>query len=61
MKIFFAFVLWAIITMILALSVIGWVVLLPQVNDGQYYQPPEKLRSTWMRMGYGLIQKLLGE
>lgn len=50
---------WMTITLILALSVIGWAVLIPQINDTKYYKPQEDLRSTWMRIGYSLINKLL--
>ncbi len=57
MKITIPLIVWMILTLILALSVIGWIVLLPQMNDTSYYKPQEELRSTWMRIGHGLYKK----
>ena len=50
---------WMIFTLILALSIIGWAILIPQINNTRYYKPQEDLRSTWMRIGYSLKNKLL--
>ena len=50
---------WFILTMLLALSVVGWIVFLPQPNNTNYYKPQPELRSTWMRIGIDLKDKLL--
>jgi len=51
--------LWMIFTFILACSVIGWVVLLPQINYTSYHKHQSELRSTWMRIGIELKDKLV--
>lgn len=55
----FVLIFWLIITAILALSVIGWVALLPKINDSVYYKPQEELRGTWMRIGFDLKDSLI--
>lgn len=42
------FILWMLITMILAFSIVGWVLFVP---DGSY-------KATWMRIGRGLLDEL---
>ena len=58
MKIFI-FIMWMFFTLILVLSIIGLLVIAPQVNHTAYYKSPEDLRSTWMRIGYGLYKSLI--
>lgn len=53
------FVLWMIFTVILAISIVGAIVLItPHPNNTNYYKSQEELRSTWMRIGYGLYEQL---
>ena len=52
------FLFWMIFTIILTLSVVGWVVILPKANYTGYDKPQEDLRSTWMRIGYSLFEKI---
>lgn len=63
MKIFTLSILlmiWMIFTMFLALSIIGWAILLPVSNDTGYYMPmSDERRSTWMIIGLQLKDKLL--
>ena len=58
----FIFMFWSIMTLILLCSVIGWFVVLPRINSGQYVKTPEEVRSAWMWMGLDikdlLIEKL---
>ena len=54
----FVFVIWMLFTIILALSIIGLLVIAPQVNNTNYHKPQEELRSTWMRIGYSLYKSL---
>lgn len=53
------FILWLIITMILAVSVVGWVLLFPHQNNNFSYKPLSELRSTWMTIGYNLCNSLI--
>jgi hypothetical protein len=53
------FVIWLILTTILALSIIGWVIILPVFNDTQYFKGLEDRRSTWMTLGLDLKNNLL--
>lgn len=46
-------------TLILACSFVGWIVLCPQQNNTGYHKHQEELRSTWMRIGYSLKDKLI--
>lgn len=55
---YFIFVMWMLFTIILALSIIGLLVIAPQVNNTNYHKPQEELRSTWMRIGYSLYKSL---
>lgn len=51
MKEFFigtAFILWMLITMILAFSIVGWVLFVPDGSD----------KSTWMKLGVNLFNEL---
>ena len=59
MKIAVCLIVWFLLTVVLALSVIGWVVICPQINGTNYYKPQEELRSTWMRIGIDLKNKLI--
>jgi len=52
------FLFWMIFTLILTCSVIGWVLLLPKINYTSYDISQERLRSTWMRIGHDLKDKL---
>jgi hypothetical protein len=52
-------IIWMIFTFILAVSVIGWVLLLPQPNHTSYHKPLSEVRSTWMQIGIDLKDKLL--
>jgi len=53
-------VFWMIFTLVLALSIIGAIcVIAPKVNNTRYDQSQEQLRSTWMRIGYDLKEKLI--
>ena len=61
MKTTICFIVWCVLTMILAISVVGWIVLLPQLNMTDYHKPQSELRSTWMRIGIDLKDKLLTE
>jgi hypothetical protein len=53
-NIVFCLIVWCFFTTILALSIVGWIVLLPQLNMTDYYKPQSELRSTWMRIGIDL-------
>lgn len=55
---YFVFVIWMLFTIILALSIIGLLVIASQPNNTMYHKPQEELRSTWMRIGYGLYKLL---
>lgn len=62
MKIFcltFLLIIWFLLTVILATSIIGWILLIPQNNDTRYYKSQSELRSTWMRIGYSLKDALI--
>ena len=52
-------ILWLILTFMLAISVIGWVLLLPQANNTEYHKPLSETRSTWMRVGHGLFESII--
>ena len=52
------FVIWMLMTMLLALSVIGWILLIPKQNDTGYFMSAEKTRSTWMSLGYSMFNKI---
>lgn len=54
-----ALIHWMIFTLILVASIVGLFVLLPQENYTNYYKPQEELRSTWMRIGHALMNKLI--
>jgi len=55
-----ALIFWMIFTMILCLSVIGWVLLIPSINDSMLHIPVHPTRtSTWMRIGLDIKDKLL--
>jgi len=45
--------------MILAVSVVGWVLLFPHQNNNFSYKPLSELRSTWMTIGYNLCNSLI--
>jgi len=53
----FTFIIWLILTVVLTCSVIGLLVLVPQ-NTGQYIHSQESTRSTWMRIGFKLLNDL---
>lgn len=57
-QILIALMCWMFFTLIFACSVIGWILLFPQINNTEYYKSQEELRSTWMRIGYELKNKL---
>ena len=59
MKITIVLIVWMLLTLILVLSVIGLVLLLPKPNFTDYNIDQEESRSTWMRIGYGLYEKLI--
>ena len=59
MKILLAFFIWCLFTLILVCSIIGLVILLPEPNYSEYRIPQEESRSTWMRIGIDLKDKLL--
>lgn len=52
-------IIWMILTIILIVSVIGLVAICPQPNHTDYHKPQEQQRSTWMRIGYGLYERVL--
>ena len=52
-------IFWMLFTLILACSFVGWIVLCPQQNNTGYHKHQEELRSTWMRIGYSLKDKLI--
>ena len=54
-----ALIHWMIFTFILAVSVIGLLVLAPQMNNTYQHIPQERLRGTWMRIGHELMNKLI--
>lgn len=54
-----AFIFWCIITLILVLSVVGIILMIPQINATDYYKPQDELRSSWMRIGVDLKDKLI--
>lgn len=51
--------LWMIFTIGLTLSVIGLFIVAPKNNDTYNYKTQEEMRSTWMRIGYGLYERLI--
>jgi len=56
----FILVFWIIITVLLSLSIIGWVILLPVPNNTNYYKPmTDSRRSAWMLIGLSIKDKLL--
>ena len=59
MKITICLIVWCLLTVLLSLSVIGWIVLLPQSNSTGFYKPQPELMSTWMRIGIDLKNAVL--
>lgn len=52
------FIIWMLITVILCLSIVGWIVLLPKSNDTMYFKSVSETRSTWMSIGYDIFNEI---
>ena len=52
-------ILWFLITGVLALSIIGWVLIMPIPNNTFYHMSLDNRRSTWMTIGLDIKNKLL--
>lgn len=52
------FIFWMFITLILCLSIIGWILLLPKPNNTEYFKSVSETRSTWMSLGYDIFNKI---
>lgn len=53
-------IVWLILTLVLSVSVVGWVILLPVQNNSFDYMPmSDDRRSTWMLIGIRILRKLL--
>ncbi len=50
---------WMVATIFLALSFIGWVLIMPTPNETSYYKPLDGRRSTWMSLGHDLKNTLI--
>lgn len=53
------FVIWMLITFVLAISIIGWVLIIPKQNYTDYDKSVDETRSTWMRIGYGMFNRIM--
>lgn len=53
----FLFTVWCICTVVLSLSIIGLAVVL-RTNNTQYYKSEYEMRSSWMRLGFELKEKI---
>jgi len=52
------FVIWMIVSLILACSVIGLLLFIPGINGTQYYKPVSERRSTWCTIGLDLLNRV---
>ena len=55
---YFIFIIWLILTVLLGLSLIGWIVLF-RSNNTSYWMSEEENRTMWMKIGYVLLQSIL--
>ena len=55
---YLSLIVWMLFSMVLVFSIIGLLLFIPKINYTNYYKPQEELRSTWMRIGYGLLQNI---
>lgn len=51
------FVIWMLLTFILCCSIIGIYLFIPAPNNSMNFET----RSTWMQLGYNLLNKILEE
>jgi hypothetical protein len=53
------FIFWSIMTLVFLISIIGWFIVLPRINESPYVKSPEDQRSAWMWMGLDIKNKML--
>lgn len=51
------FIVWMIMTFILAISMVGWIVLVREDHNIQHYQG-ENGEAVWFKLGKSIIKKL---
>jgi hypothetical protein len=52
------FIVWMLLSVILVCSVVGLLLFIPKSNYTGFYKTQEELRSTWMRIGFKLLNNL---
>jgi protein-S-isoprenylcysteine O-methyltransferase Ste14 len=55
---YIALIVWMLLSVILVCSVVGLLLFIPQINYTDYYISQEESRSTWMRIGFKLLNNL---
>lgn len=51
-------IIWMLLTIILTLSIIGWIILLHK-DSGFSSQSSDEARSTWMKIGLIILNKII--
>lgn len=54
-------IIWMLLTFILAISIVGWALIVPVPNNSFEFSPISDRRSTWMSIGVGLYNNLIGK